>query len=888
MKYLKNIKISLLLTSSILLFLYVIVFSQSDVFNPYPPKSISVGPANQPYEAQILFSSEKELQRDNLLIQVGRNLARIIELINLTQEEIKKFSFSPSSDPNLYYLRFQPPTQKNAGSYDINFTLGNRIMTLRNYVIYEKGINIRRSINRGLNWLRRSQSIQDGSWRSNVGITSLAALAFLNNGIDENDPTVSTAIQYILRNVTPEGKICSPGVDEQYYIYETPMAIMALKATGNGEYNQVIERARDWLVRQQRQDGSWPYGDLSHTQWVLMGLEVAGGIPKDSEMWQRCIRYLDTCQTQDGGFGYRPNESAYGSMTGAGIWSLILCGVSPQDNRIQRALRWIGDHYNWDENPGKGTWALYYYYLTLSKALTMSGVDKIIDKAELPHNWYLELAEKLIQSQQEDPQDPNKAFWINRDGGTSCEGWPELATAYAILALEMKASRTQLTKVIFMSHNPNLDIHLYDWKKKKIEKQLSNCRLFNGKDNSKVLFLYNPVSGQYQIELEGIQQGEYNFTVEGKSGNRQAILINYPQRGYRGKIKQGNILRLPVNISSLVGSLTLTMGSLLRQAEIGLVPLRWPVISTQTIKLPVFVDSMEDVQKVSLEINYNPSIFTPISVDGGKIFEKGKISWEAPQKIKNNKEKIIINGEIPHKWKTKLYEGDLFTINFKVLRRYLFIPGKILWGERIISLEKVNMSNFNGENIPCVIPKGKGKVLIFSLLLIYIILFLLLILIYLPLKLLFPRWKINNLRKKIKKLENLKVQRTKKMEYLSKLESQKDSLGVEIYQETYSKYEKDLQNLVKSINKSLAKLENIKQKNKEKQNSLESLVDKLRSQIKDLQTMYENKSIAEKDYEQKKNKLEEDIKKKEKENIFIKKLLSYLESIEELKNKENK
>ena len=42
----------------------------------------------------------------------------------------------------------------------------------------------------------------------------------------------------------------------------------------------------------------------------------------------------------------------YGSMTYAGIKSMIYCGVGKGDERYQKALEWIGKNYTVDANPG--------------------------------------------------------------------------------------------------------------------------------------------------------------------------------------------------------------------------------------------------------------------------------------------------------------------------------------------------------------------------------------------------------------------------------------------------------------------------------------------------------------------------------------------------------
>ena len=60
---------------------------------------------------------------------------------------------------------------------------------------------------------------------------------------------------------------------------------------------------------------------------------------------------------------------SYGSMTYAGLKSMIYCGVTPDDPRVKAAVTWAKKHYTLDENPGMADAGLYYYYNLFGKAL---------------------------------------------------------------------------------------------------------------------------------------------------------------------------------------------------------------------------------------------------------------------------------------------------------------------------------------------------------------------------------------------------------------------------------------------------------------------------------------------------------------------------------------
>jgi len=193
-------------------------------------------------------------------------------------------------------------------------------------------------------------------------------------------------------------------------------------------------------------------------QFALLALNAAG-LPEDDPLWKKAQVFLHRCQnvnfsiplniegenftvtpfnTQggyDGGFIYHPGRSlaggqkSYGSMTGAGIWGLLLCGVKPEDKRVRVAVNWIKEHYTWDGNPGMSdpTSLLFYYYLSMSKALTMLGIKDING-----HDWYKELYQQLNSTQK------SEGYWVNTNSW-GMENIPEYTTACAILSLQTRA-----------------------------------------------------------------------------------------------------------------------------------------------------------------------------------------------------------------------------------------------------------------------------------------------------------------------------------------------------------------------------------------------------------------------------------------------------------------
>jgi squalene-hopene/tetraprenyl-beta-curcumene cyclase len=126
---------------------------------------------------------------------------------------------------------------------------------------------------------------------------------------------------------------------------------------------------------------------------------------------------------------------SYGSMTYAGLKSMVYAGLSKDDPRVLAAWGWINHNWTLDENPGmrlgkpeNAKYGLYYYYQTLTRALTAYGEPTIVDPQGVKHDWRKEMIEKLSSLQRPDGSWAGEKKWL--------EDNPVLATAYAVTALE--------------------------------------------------------------------------------------------------------------------------------------------------------------------------------------------------------------------------------------------------------------------------------------------------------------------------------------------------------------------------------------------------------------------------------------------------------------------
>jgi len=172
--------------------------------------------------------------------------------------------------------------------------------------------------------------------------------------------------------------------------------------------------------------------------------------PKDP-IWQKALTFASRMQNRsesndqkwagnDGGFMYSPSwnppeygggTKSYGTVTAAGLLSLLFAGADKKDPRVQAAYKWLTTNYTLDSNPGTNSKSgIFYYYNALAKVMFAMGDREFTDNRGQKHNWRNDLADKLIKLQNRD------GSWMNKDSGLWWEDKPELATAWSVIALE--------------------------------------------------------------------------------------------------------------------------------------------------------------------------------------------------------------------------------------------------------------------------------------------------------------------------------------------------------------------------------------------------------------------------------------------------------------------
>jgi squalene-hopene/tetraprenyl-beta-curcumene cyclase len=336
------------------------------------------------------------------------------------------------------------------------------------------------SVDKAIDYLKSSQR-EDGSWSAKqpMGVTGVVLTGLLRTGrVKAEDPVAAKALSYVESLANPKaGHIAGKDPAPQLQNYVTSVNLMALvEAKREDKYKKIIGDATAFLKKLQwdEEEGKNPsddyYGgagydsksrpDLSNTQMFLDALKEAG-VPPDDPALKKALVFVSRCQNLKGEYNDQPwadkiNDGSfiysaagggnskvegsspetgllgYGSMTYAGIKSMIYCGVSKDDPRVKKAYEWIQKHYTVDANPGMpkvhAHRGLFYYYHTMAKCLDVLGIDEVIDADGKKHDWRADITDALAKRQRPD------GSWVN-DKDQWMEGDPSLVSGYALLAL---------------------------------------------------------------------------------------------------------------------------------------------------------------------------------------------------------------------------------------------------------------------------------------------------------------------------------------------------------------------------------------------------------------------------------------------------------------------
>ena len=343
---------------------------------------------------------------------------------------------------------------------------------------------VENAIEMAIQFLERQQK-DNGEWIEFQGFTGgtncLVTLALLNAGVSIDNPVVAKSLANI-RKINSK------------FVYVVSLQTMVLCAAKDESSDLPRIRSNvQWLQNAQNADGAWYYTlgstsqDNSNSQFALLALHEAERYHESiaqqikESTWRAALRYWKKTQNLDGSWGYMSGDSGTGSMTCAGISSVVIasgklsdlnepadgqlhcCGEWKQDASVERALAWMASHFSVRHNPNQGAHFLYYMY-GLERAGRLTA-QRYIGK----HDWYREGVDYLVRN-----QDSLSGHWK----GPAVEGNANIGTSLALLFLAKGRRPVLMSKLKYTGGDqwrvhPEDVAHFTDYMEKEWKRDLS-------------------------------------------------------------------------------------------------------------------------------------------------------------------------------------------------------------------------------------------------------------------------------------------------------------------------------------------------------------------------------------------------------------------------------
>jgi len=271
------------------------------------------------------------------------------------------------------------------------------------------------SVEKGLAWLAHAQA-PDGSFGGegmgkNAAITALAGLAFMEAG---NLPgrgkyadNTSKCLSFILSSCQESGLIASDQSHGPMYGHGFATLFLGelYGMTGDDNVRDKLQKAVRLIEKCQNREGGWRYqpapidADISVTICQIMALRAArdAGIKVEKDVIDNSIKYVRSCQNDDGGFSYMAHQGGGGgsgfARSAAGVASLYYAGVFEGDD-LTRGLKYLTKFTPSRANLTNPEMEGHYYYgnYYAVQAMFLAGGDWWA-------NWYPAIRDQLISRQ---------------------------------------------------------------------------------------------------------------------------------------------------------------------------------------------------------------------------------------------------------------------------------------------------------------------------------------------------------------------------------------------------------------------------------------------------------------------------------------------------------
>lgn len=293
-----------------------------------------------------------------------------------------------------------------------------------------------RKVELGLEWLAKQQgsdgSFGSGTYKGNIAVTSLAALAFMSNGSSPGrgpyGAHIDKALLYVMENTAPSGFIAVPSAATHGPMYSHGFGALFLAEaygmTRREDIQQKLQQAIRLIIDTQNDEGGWRYqpvrrdADLSVTICQINALRAArnAGLYVPKETVEACIDYVKKAQNADGGFKYmlQGGASAF-PRSAAGIVALYSAGMY-DSKEIESGIAYLKQFVPEIKFGQRYSHYFYGHYYAAQAMWIRGGQDW--------NNWYPSIRDELLRRQL--PQ----GYWQD----SIC---PEYGTAMALIILQV-------------------------------------------------------------------------------------------------------------------------------------------------------------------------------------------------------------------------------------------------------------------------------------------------------------------------------------------------------------------------------------------------------------------------------------------------------------------
>lgn len=304
-----------------------------------------------------------------------------------------------------------------------------------------------RAIEKGLEYLARSQNDKEGSWGAagqesahKVATTALAGLAFLAHGDTPTQgkyaPHLRKAVDFLVKQSDHSGLIRHRGAGHSP-MHEHGFAMLFLgqvygmypSVKTNEEIRSVLRKAVTLTARAQSNLGGWHYtpnstsheGSITVTQ--IEGLRSCrnAGIEVNKDTISKAISFMKVSQNPDGSIMYMPGQGGRGSiaLTAAGVAVMYNAGEFNKETNeiVRKSLALLEATLKAGGAAAMNSGHYSYTHLYMTQAAFLAG----------PRYWntyYPQIRKHLIET-----QNPNGS-WQGNIG-------PDFDTAVACFILEV-------------------------------------------------------------------------------------------------------------------------------------------------------------------------------------------------------------------------------------------------------------------------------------------------------------------------------------------------------------------------------------------------------------------------------------------------------------------